>query len=315
MRILVTGAGGFIGKALSLKLNREGYQVLGLARGDYKEMREAGIEMIRADITNLDSIAPHFKNVDACFHVASKVAMWGRWQEFYQINVQGAMNVLTACLSNKVPRLIYTSTPSVVFGNQSIESGDEGLPYPSKYYSFYARSKALAEKYILKANNQGIKTLALRPHLVFGPGDKNLIPKLVELGSKGRLKIIGDGNNLVDVTYIENVVEAHRLALLKLMQGDPVDGLAYFIGQGPVNLWSFINKVLHRFEISPVQKKTSFNIAYFMGGVLEKIFPNPPMTRFIALQMSKSHYFSHERAEKLLGWHPKVSLADAIERL
>ncbi len=322
MRVLVTGAGGFLGSSLSRQLINCGYEVIGLARGHYPHLEKIGIKMIRADLKNSQEIKPHFENIDACFHTAGKVAMWGRWEDFYQTNVMGTQNVIQACREKKVPYLIYTSSPSVIFGNQSIEGADENLPYPKKNYSFYAQSKALAEQDVLQANTQTLKTLSLRPHLIFGPGDKNLVPRLVESAKKGRLKIIGEGHNRVDVVYIENASEAHRLALEKLVEGAPVDGKAYFIGQGPVPLWTFINQILEQYKVPPIEKKISFRRAFWLGHIIEKFLSligqyniNPPMTRFVALQMAKSHYYNHERAHRLLGWRPTIGLTQALEKL
>ncbi len=322
VKIVVTGAGGLIGTSLCQRLVTEGHEVWGLARGDYPHLRALGVHTVRADLADFAGMASSFAGAGACFHVAAKVAMWGRWRDFYRANVTGTQNVIRACKDSGVPFLIYTSTPSVVFEDQNIEGGDERLPYARQTYSHYARSKALAEREILAVSGESLRTLALRPHLVFGPRDQNLIPRLVHAARRGRLKIVGEGDNRVDVLFIENAIDAHVQALKKLEARAPVDGRAYFLGQGPVELWPFINRILAHYQIPPVTKKISFKRAFYAGLVLEKGAGllrmwnvDLAMTRFTALQLARSHYFEHKLAERLLDWRPRISIDEGLARL
>ena len=162
MKVLVTGAGGLVGTSLCERLVVRGHEVWGLARGDYPYLRALGVHTVRADLADFARVAPLFKNVGACFHAAAKVAMWGHWRDFLRANVTGTQNVIRACKAHGVPFLVYTSTPSVVFEDQSIERGDESLPFARKSYSNYAHSKALAEGEVLAANGEDLKTLALQ---------------------------------------------------------------------------------------------------------------------------------------------------------
>jgi nucleoside-diphosphate-sugar epimerase len=324
MKVLVTGGGGFLGKYIVKQLLAAGHEVCNFSRSRYPELDEWGVTSIQGDLTNPEDVVRALQGQEAVFHVASKVAMWGKWEDFIRTNVNGTKNILDGMKTHGIRYLIYTSTPSVVFDRDSIEGKDESLPYPKDSYSMYARSKAMAEKLVLEANQTGvIETVALRPHLIFGPGDQNLIPRLVDAAKRKRLAIIGDGRNRVDVIYVENAADAHIKAFEALQKnGAKVGGNAFFIGQGPVKLWDFVNQVLDLHHVPPIKKKVSFQFAFTMGAIIEKGLrlvgkydTHPPMTRFVALQLSKSHYFSHQKAEELLGWKPKVNVDEGLSRL
>lgn len=323
MKVFITGGGGFLGKHIVNQLLAEGHEVTSFSRGKYPELEKIGVKTIQGSLENKDDLVKASRGHDAFFHTASKVAMWGREEDFYQTNVVGTENVLFACLENKIPHLIYTSTPSVVFEDESLRGKDESLPYAKTTYSRYAKSKAIAEEKVLKANCSELKTVSLRPHLVFGPGDQNLIPRLLDGQRKGKLKIVGDGNNEVDVLYVENAASAHLLAWKTLRESpEKCEGKPYFLGQGPVKLWDFINEVLALYKLPPVKKKVSFQTAFRIGKIVElgsrligKYDYHPPMTRFVALQLSKDHFFNHENALNDLGWKPEISLKEGLSRL
>jgi len=324
MNILVTGGGGFLGRAIINQLIHKKYKVTNFSRSLYPELEKLGVTCIQGDIKNPHDVLKACEGQSAIIHVASKVGMWGRWNDFYDTNVLGTENIITSCLKHGIQKLIYTSSPSVVFGKNDLQNADETTPYPSKYLGHYAHSKSLAEKKVLKANNSPkLLTTALRPHLIFGENDPNLIPRLVQAAREGKLKQVGSGQNLVDVIYIENAAHAHILALEKLSALSPICGKAYFLGQeAPVNLWNFINKILNIHGLPPIKKTVSFRKAYVIGAVIEKTLKllkkysvDPPMTRFIALQLGKSHYFSHKNAFTELGYKPLVPTEEALSRL
>ncbi|MCF8058546.1 MAG: NAD-dependent epimerase/dehydratase family protein [Bacteriovoracaceae bacterium] len=323
MKVFITGGGGFLGQHIVRKLIEKGHTVTSYSRGTYPELETLGVKAIQGSLEDKEHLLRACMGHDAFFHVASKVAMWGRVEDFTNTNVTGTKNALEAARKSGIKSFIYTSTPSVVFGDKSLKGVNEDTPYPPFTYSRYGSSKALAEKIVLENNDESFKTISLRPHLVFGPGDKNLIPRLIDSAKKKKLKIIGDGKNQVDVLYVENAADAHLMAWEALLKKpEIVGGQAYFIGQGPVNLWGFINKILARYELAPIEKKVSFKVAFFLGGLIErgaslfrKFDWHPPMTRFVALQLSKDHYFSHELAYKDLGWKPKISIDEALSRL
>ena len=256
--------------------------------------------------------------------------MWGPKKRFYAVNTEGTRNVVDACIRLGVPRLVYTSSPSVVFAEGSIEGGDESLPYPSAYLAHYPASKAAAERIVLQANGAAMErdaeahlcTCALRPHLVWGPGDRHLIPRVVAAARAGRLAQVGDGTNRVDVTYIDHAANAHLLAADHLGPDSPVAGKAYFIGDAePVVLWTWLNDLLARLGLPPVERRVSYRAARRAGMVLETLHAllpflgEPRMTRFVAAQLATSHYFCHQRAERDFGYKPNIDNHTGMEHL
>ncbi|MCO4795107.1 MAG: NAD-dependent epimerase/dehydratase family protein [Bacteriovoracaceae bacterium] len=321
MKVLVTGAGGFLGTHIAKKLIDQGHQVINLSRGNYPHLEKMGIKSFKADLQNHNEIEVALDNVDAVIHTASKVAMWGKWEDFQKINVEGTKNLVNLCKKKGIKYFVNTSSPSVVFGDESLEGVDETVDYPSTYYSRYAKSKAESEKWVLEQASETFKVVSLRPHLIYGPGDKNLFPRLIEAAKKGKLKRVGDGKNKVDVIYVENAAIAHLNALDKLKTDNSINGRAYFLGQErPVILWDFINEILDRAKAPRPKKNISFNKAYKIGNVIEKSLEflsiynvHPPMTRFVALQLSKSHWFNHSNAEKDLGFKPTFTIEEGLD--
>lgn len=324
MTILVTGAGGFVGFRLVKVLSDFGFKVHTLQRGTYPELNLPNVTNFSGSLAEKKTVELALSGVDAIFHVASKIGMWGDYQEFYQTNVEGTKDLATKAHTRGIKYFIYTSTPSVIFDRGDILGADESLPYPKTHLNFYGETKRLAEEYILKMASSDFITAAIRPHLIYGPGDKQLIPKVVKAHRDGRLKIIGDGNNLVDVSYIDNVIDAHLKLLLQMLRDPrPVLGKAYFIGQKkPVKLWDFTNTLMVGIGLSPVTKKVPVGLAYGIGHLMEIIFTlfrikkiEPPMTRFVALQLGKSHYFSHKNAMADFGHEEMVSTEEGLQLL
>jgi 2-alkyl-3-oxoalkanoate reductase len=321
-KVLVTGGGGFIGQALVKGLLARGLDCYVIGRRHYPEIEKLGATCLQGDIRDRDFLTKCSKGVDTLFHVASLAGIWGSWSDYYSINVQGTENVLYACEKNSISRLIYTSTPSVVFDREDICNGNETLPYPKTFLCHYAHTKALAEKMVLHASDNSFLTCAIRPHLVWGPGDPHLIPRLLDRGRKGQLKIVGDGRNLVDITFVENVAHAHLLAADNLTGSKSAVGKAYFISQGePVYLWQWINQLFEITGIQPVKAKIPLFVANTAGWMLEKMHEiaapakEPIMTRFLAEQLAKSHYFSIARAKEDLGYTPIVTIEEGMRRL
>lgn len=322
-KVLITGAGGFLGSHIARKLflNNK-YEVYSFSRSHYPELDQWKVIQRHGDLKNYSDVKNALDGMDAVIHTASLVGMWGRYEDFYATNVTGTENILKAMKELGIKKLVYTSTPSVAFGRTDLCGVDETTPYPENYLTHYAKTKSIAERKVLAANGEDLSTVSLRPHLIFGPGDLNLIPRVIDAQKKGRLKIIGDGNNLVDVTYVENAADAHIMALEKLTAVHKIAGKAYFLGQGPVKLWDFTNEILVRSGLEPVTKKISLKSAYAIGFLIEcflKIFHiynvHPPMTRFVALQLGKSHYFSHHNLHSDLGFIPSISIEDGINKL
>lgn len=320
MRVLVTGGGGFLGREIVNHLLERGYTVRSIGRTEQPELMALGVHSIVCDLLDEEALRCACRGMDAVFHVAAKAGVWGSWQSYYQPNFIGTRNVVEGCLAEGVHRLVYTSTPSVVFNRTAICGGDESLPYGASGLSHYARSKALAEAVVLGADCPDLRTVALRPHLIFGPGDPHLLPRVIDRATSGCLRIVGDGQNRVDVTYVGDAANAHLNALDVLEKGQ-ASGKAYFISQGePVMLWPWLNGILEKLGHPPLCRKIPLGTALFLGGLCESAWKllgrtdDPPMTRFVAEQMAKDHFFDISAAQDDLGYLPETPMPEALER-
>ncbi len=320
--VLVTGGGGFLGTALVGLLRGRGLAVRSLTRRAYPHLRDLGVEQIPGDVADPDAVARAVKGCDTVFHTASKAGLWGPEREYDRANVQGTRNVIAACRATGARRIIYTSSPSVVFNGLDLEGVDESAPYPSRFEAAYPKTKAAAERLILEANSDDLATVSIRPHLIWGPGDNNLLPRIISRARSGRLRRIGPGNPLIDTVYIDNAAEAHLLAADRLRPGSPVAGKAYFITQGEtIPLWDMIDNLLKAAKMGPVRRSISRPMAMAVGGLLEAAYTvtgrrdEPAMTRFLARQLSTTHWFSIAAARTDLGYEPRVSIAEGLSRL
>lgn len=319
MRVLVTGGGGFVGGYVIKQLLERWVEVRSFGRSPQPKLEALGVEVHCGDLTDLAAVSEAVCGVDAVFHVAAKAGVWGSWSSYYEANVVGTRNVVEACRTHGVGRLVYTSTPSVVFNGQSFRGEGNELPYGKNWLCHYAHTKAIAEQEALGANSERMKVVALRPHLVFGPGDPHLLPRVIESVKAGRLKIVGDGRNQVDVSFVKNVASAH-LAALDALEAGRGAGKAYFISQGePVAIWPWLNRVLEGLGHPPLQKKLPLPLAYAAGGMAELVWKllkksgEPPITRFVAVELAKDHYFNVGQARDDLGFEPAHTMEEALE--
>ncbi len=230
--------------------------------------------------------------------------------------------MLDACRLHGVQKLVYTSSPSVVFDGTDMEGVDESVPYPQHYEAFYPQTKAEAERLVLQANGDNLATVALRPHLIWGPEDNHLVPRILERGAKGALRRLGTRDCLVDTIYIDNAAKAHLQAADHLDIHSPVAGKAYFLSQGePLPVWDVVNRILAAADIAPVTRTVSPQLAYNIGAVLETIYKwfnlkgEPRMTRFVAKELSTAHWFDLSAAKNDFGYNPEVTFDDGIKRL
>ncbi|HWA25217.1 MAG TPA: NAD-dependent epimerase/dehydratase family protein, partial [Lacunisphaera sp.] len=339
--VFITGASGFIGGKIAERLLADGRRVRVLSRRPLPELEARGVEVIPGDLHDVHALQRGCASAETVFHVAGRVGVWGSRREFFRVNVDGTRNVIAACREAGVLRLVYTSSPSVVYHGGDLRNVNESAPLCVHAPCAYPTSKAAAEAEVLSANDRNFATIALRPHLVWGPGDKNVIPRVLALARSGRLKIIGSGENKVDVTHITNVVDAHLLAEGALLSGGgvpsprrdaslpppdprpktqdsnprPAAGRAFFITNGePVSLWPWINNLLMEFNEPPVTKRVPLAAAYAAGGVMEalwRVLPlkgEPPMTRFVAKEMATDHWFDISAARRDLGYHPLITV-------
>ncbi len=326
MRILVTGGGGFLGRAIIDQLVARGDKVRSYARGAYPQLAALGVEVIHGDVTDRRALTAACSGVECVIHTAAIAGIRLDWTPYERTNLRGTETVIAACLKQGVARLVFTSSPSVTFNGQDQCGVDESAPYDFAWMeanaAHYSRSKALAEQAVLAANGNVLRTCALRPHLIWGPGDNHLIPRLVERARRRRLLRVGDGTNKVDVTYIENAATAHLLAIDALGSSGRAAGRAFFISQGePVNCWEWINEILALAELPPVKRSISLKWAERIGVAYEKTYRllhckgEPPMTRFLAAQLAKSHWFDISAAKRVLGYKAEVSTAKGMKRL
>ncbi len=207
MLALVTGAGGFLGQYIVEQLVARGDSVRSLARGSYPELSRLGVTCIQGDIRDSQRVREACAGVDVVIHTAAIAGIWGPWQEYHAINVLGTQHVVDGCRAQGVRRLVYCSSPSVTFDGSPQQGVDESGPYASRWLCHYSHSKALGEQAVLAANDAGLATCALRPHLIWGPRDRHLIPRLIARAKAGQLRRVGDGRNRIDMVYVENAAQ------------------------------------------------------------------------------------------------------------
>ncbi|TDJ77160.1 MAG: NAD-dependent epimerase/dehydratase family protein [Planctomycetota bacterium] len=321
MKAVVTGGGGFLGRAIVEGLLARGDEVTSISRGAYPELQALGVRTVRADLADAGALRAAIAGADTVFHAAAKAGVWGPRDEYFRTNVEGTRHVIEACRAHGVPRLVYTSSPSVCFdGADHVNAGND-LPYARRFLAHYPASKARAEALVLAANSPELATCALRPHLIFGPRDPHLVPRLLDRAKKGRLAIVGDGTNEVSLTYVDNAANAHLQAAESLAPGARHAGKAYFIGQAqPVALWTWIDELLASQGLGPVTRRVSAQTARRVGAALELAWRalhlpgEPPMTRFVAAQLSTSHTYDLAPARDDFGYREDVSLAEGTRR-
>jgi nucleoside-diphosphate-sugar epimerase len=322
MIALVTGGGGFLGAAIVRRLRERGDGVHSFSRRSYAELDSLGVTQHQGDLADSMAVSRAASGCDIVFHVAAKAGVGGRYRDYHRANVLGTANVLTACRHHGIPRLVYTSSPSVVFDGRDMAGVNESVPYPSHYDTAYPQTKAIAERMVLNANGATLATVSLRPHLIWGPGDNHLIPRILARARAGRLRRIGTESKLIDSVYIDNAADAHLLAADRLAPGSPIAGKAYFITQGePVSLWDLVNRILHAAGLGPVTRSISPRLAYGIGWLLEMVYAifrpqeEPPMTRFVARELTTAHWFDITAARHDLNYEPRVSIEEGLRRL
>lgn len=323
MKALVTGGGGFLGRGIVYSLLKRGDEVRTLTRGEYPELAEAGAETLRGSVADQTVVDRAVEGCDVVFHVAAKVGAAGRYEDFHATNVNGTQHVIDACRRHGVGALVYTSTPSVVFGHEDLEGVDESHPYPEDYEAFYPQTKAEAEKLVLAANDADLRTVALRPHIIWGPGDTSLLPRLLERAPKMRKIITKGAPKKMDVTYIDDAVHAHLLAAEKLRSTPHiVGGKPYFISSGaPVEIWQFIDDILVAAGRPPIKKTAPRSLAMLAGWIFETAHRvsgasgEPRMSRWIVRELTTSHWFNTSAAEGDLGYAGQHTLESGLKNL
>jgi nucleoside-diphosphate-sugar epimerase len=319
-RILVTGGGGFLGTAIVRLLVGRGDAVTSFSRRRHGRLEPLGVRQLLGDLSDAASLADACRDMQVVYHTAAKAGVWGPDQDFYRTHVIGTENVIAACRAAGVPYLIHTSSPSVVFDGRPMEGVDESAPYPAVYHAAYPRTKALAEQRVVAAADERLATLVLRPHLIWGPEDPHLVPRII--ARAGKLRIVGRGDNRVDTIYIDNAAEAHVLAADRLAAEPTLSGRIYFISNDePIPLWEMIDAILRAAGLPPVRRRIHPAAAYAAGAVLEAVYRllrlpgEPRMTRFVARELATAHWFDIRAAKRDLGYAPSVSNTEGLRRL
>lgn len=324
MKILVTGGGGFLGQKLCEGLIVRGHHVSSFNRGLYPALDAMGVEQIQGDLADRSAVIAAAQSCEAIFHNAAKAGAWGSYDSYHRANVVGTANVLAACREHGINKLVYTSTPSVTHrATHPVEGGTaESVPYGENLKAPYAATKQIAEKIVLAANDDTLATVALRPRLIWGPGDNQLLPRIVERAKAGRLALVGDGRNLVDSTYIDNAAQAHFDAFDHLAVGSACAGRAYFISNGePWPMEDLVNGLLCAAGAPEVHRHIPLRVAYVLGAAAEAVWPllrlkgEPPMTRFLAEQLATTHWYSMAPAKRDFGYVPRVSIQEGLKRV
>ena len=321
MKVLVTGTGSLLLGGIASELVRRGDDVVCLQRRPSAFIGHQNAHEVLADICDAEAVAAAAHGCDAIIHGAARVGIVGSQKEFYETNVIGTSNILQAAELHNISRLVFVSTPSVAHTGDSLIGAPAGEAEIGRSRSYYAESKAIAERTVLNARNEHLAVVAVRPHLVWGPGDTQLVGRIVERAASGRLAFIGTGNALVDSTYIDNAISAHIAALDALHIGSACDGKAYVISNGePRTVNELMRSMCESAGIPFEPRHVSLALGIRLGSLIERLWPlmrssEPPLTRFIAEQLGTAHWFDQRTVQQDLGWTPHVSLDEGFQRL
>jgi len=319
MKALITGATGFLGGALTRRLHSLGWDVTALGRDParLKSLEADGIRAAQASLEDAQAISAACKDREIVFHSGALANDWGRGEVFYKANVIGTQNVIRGCQENHVKRLVHVSTPSIYFQFAPRVNVKETDPLPEPVTE-YARTKRLAEDEVDKAFAGGLPTITIRPRAIFGPDDRIILPRLINRLERGILRVIGDGQNLADMSYIENVVDA---LLLCAESPDHTFGKKYNITNGePIRLWAMIEKLCQRLNLKYPTQRLPYPLVDRIAGALEfvaRLLPNqpePPVTRYSVAMISLSTTLDITAAKNDLGYQPRVSNEEGFEK-
>ena len=321
MKVLVTGGGGFVGQAVCRQLAERGDTPIAFQRGAGEALQGTGIEIRRGDIRNREDVFAAIEGCEAVIHTAGKAGAWGNPEDYRAINVTGTEQVIDGCRAHRIERLVFTSSPSVAHGGGDIEGGDESLPYPDSFAAPYPETKAEAERLVMAANGERLRTVSLRPHLVWGPGDNHLLPRLIERARKGPLKLPG-ADKLIDTVYIDNAAQVHLQALDALDSNPDCHGRTYFISNDePLAQADIIGRLLEAVGVDARIRPISPRAAAVAGSLAEwwwtrqKLSGEPPVTRWSAEQLSTAHWYDISAAKRDLGYRAEVSIDEGLRRL
>jgi nucleoside-diphosphate-sugar epimerase len=316
VRALVTGGGGFLGRRIVELLVQAGHEVRFLSRRRYPEVEACGATGLQVDLADAAAVREAVRGMDIVFHVAAKAEPWGAYEDFHRVNVTGTENLVAAMRAEGVGRLVYTSTPSVVSLMGDTENGAQDLPYSKEYPSAYGETKAIAERFVLDANGPELATVSLRPHLIIGPREDKMVPRILDRAGAKRLPIIGDGTNKVDITYVDNAAWAHLDAMHALADHTSrCAGKAYFISNDePVAMWSWLDAFVQACGAPALSRRISYGLAWRLATLVEwvwrtfRIQREPRITRMQVTGMGRSHWYDMTPAKRDLGYRIRISL-------
>lgn len=314
MRVLVTGATSMIGAYTVRELLRRGHEVHVLQRGD----TDLPVNVFRGDIRDVDVVRTAISGCDVVIHAAAKVGLIGSYKEFLSINVQGTQNIMNAAFDAGCRGVVYVSSPSVSYSKTAVE-GKVSPPAIDDVMGHYSRTKSIAERIVI--NDHRLPTVALRPHLVWGPGDTQLVGRVVERAQQGRLVLVNNGKAIVDSTYIDNVADALVAAAERIGVQENLNGRALVVSNGePRTVASLVESICTAAGVSYAPRSVSLRAAVVLGAIIETVFKlrphsEPPLTKFTAYQLGISHWFDISEAKELLEWTPRVSLDEGFARL
>lgn len=321
MIIAVTGGSGFLGTALIRALIEMGHSVRCFSRKTSPQIQSPRLEVVHGDITRLSDVFKAFEGCYVVFHLAAKTSLWGEYEDFHSINVEGTKNVINACSERHIGILIYTSVWSAVFPNANQQGVNESEKYPSKYLAHYPKTKADAEKLVMKANSRHLYAVVLRPAPIWGPGDRSFSSRIIQKARKGTLRIIGDGLNLVDFIYLDNCVNAHLLALGRMTIASELGGRSYFLTDGqPIPIRDFIYSHLQVLNMPPLAATVSVGRANIEASKhewlhkLKKQPGEPELTKFEVAELSCAHWYESKAALNDFGYTPAISIDQGMER-
>lgn len=321
MKILVTGGGGFLGSSVCRQLAAAGHEVIAFQRSPADHLASHGVRSFEGDITNFSQLARAAAACDAVIHTAGKAGIWGNPKAFHAINVDGTANVIRACRENGIQFLVHTSSPSVVHAGDDIAGGDESLPLATHFSAPYPETKAEAEKLLIAANSENLKTTALRPHLIWGPGDPHILPRLLAKAKGGSLALPAP-EKIIDTIFVENAALAHTKALDELVSSARCAGKAYFVTNNePMPQGEIIGKLLAALGAEVKIRAVPVSVAKTAGALCETAWRTlglkgePPVTRFSVEQLATTHWFDTTAAKRDFGYTPTITIAAALNIL
>lgn len=321
MRVLVTGTSSMLMGRVATTLLHRGDDVVCLQRHAARFPGSEHAEQVLADVRDAEKVTAAAEGCDAVIHGAARVGVTGTWDEVSSVNVGGTSNVLDAVRRHGVGRLVHVSTPSVAHTGSSLVGEGAGPAATGRRRAFYAESKAIAEQVVLAAADGSLSVTALRPHLVWGPGDTQLVGRIVERASRGRLAVSGTGAALVDTTYVDNAADALVAALDALHPGAACHGRAYVVSNGePRTVTELMTRICAAAGIDAAPRPVPLRAALFAGSLAERLWAlrgdaEPPLTRFVAEQLGTAHWFDIAATRADLAWEPAVSLDEGFTRL